>query len=304
MNYNERLGTKAISLTEVLEKGPEFIPCTFDCFSSMIAENVGFNGIFLSSYAIGATYVGVPDIGLITSTEMKNVANAVHKVTNIPIILDMDNGYGNEMNAIRATVDYVDAGAMAVMMNDQVFPKKYDEKGMALLSQKEFSCKCRAVADALEGSEAVLIARTDAYDEFGVEEAIARCNAAVEAGAKLTYVYGVKSKEDAQKIAEGVQGWKMFEMAHDGENPDISFDELVAMGYRLVFCPTLMNAAFAKYEATMQRVFKEKNDFFYDGVDLINGVERRIFLGLNHWLNLGKKYNSDINMASKTAALD
>lgn len=218
MNYNERLRTKAVSLPEVLEKGAEFIPCTFDCFSSMIAENVGFQGIFLSSYAIGATYLGVPDIGLTTPTEMKNVANAVHKVTNIPMILDMDNGYGNEMNAIRAAVDYVDAGAMAVMMNDQVFPKKYGEKGMVLLPREEFSCKCRAVSDTLQGSRAVLIARTDAYETYGVEEAIARCNAAVDAGAALTFVQGVRSREDARKIAQEVKGWKVFEMAHDGEN--------------------------------------------------------------------------------------
>ena len=304
MNYNERLRTKPISLPEVLEKGAEFIPCTFDCFSSMIAENVGFQSVFLSSYAIGATYLGVPDIGLTTPTEMKNVANAVHKVTNIPLILDMDNGYGNEMNAIRTAVDYVDVGAMAVMMNDQVFPKRYAEKGMVLLPREEFSCKCRAVADTLQGSEAVLIARTDAYETLGVEEAIARCNAAVDAGARLTFVQGVKSREDAQKIAGEVKGWKVFEMAHDGENPDISFEELTAMGYRLVFCPTLMNAAFAQYEAAVQRVFQEKNDFFYDTVDLINGVERREFLGLNHWLEIGKQYNPEINVASKTQALD
>ena len=239
-----------------------------------------------------------------TSTEMRTVANAVHKVTNIPMILDMDNGYGNELNAIRATVDYVDAGAMAVIMNDQVFPKQYGEKGMVLLPQEEFACKCRAVADTLEGNEAVLIARTDSYTEYGVEEAIARCNAAVDAGAKLTYVYGVKDRADAARIAKEVKGWKVFEMAHDGTNPDIRFEELVDMGYRLVICPTLMKAAFAKYESAMERVFREKNDFFYDGVDIINGVERRVFLGLNHWLQLGKRYNPDINIASKTKALD
>lgn len=304
MKYNERLNTRPITLPEVLEKQAEFIPCVFDCFSSMIAEDVGFKAMFLSEYAVGATYVGVPDIGLMTSTEMKTIANACHKVTNIPLILDMDNGYGNEMNAIRATVDFVDSGAMAVMMNDQVFPKKYGENGMALLPLEEFSCKCRAVVDTLGECGAVLIARTDAYAEFGVEEAIARCNAAVEAGAKLTFVYGVKNREDAKKIAEEVKGWKVFEMAHDGEHEDFTFEELVEMGYRLVFCPTLMKAAFAKYESAMDRVFKEKNDFFYDGVDLINGVERRAFLGLNYWLELGKKYNPEINVASKTKALD
>ncbi len=124
MHYNERLRTKAISLTEVLEQGPEFIPVTFDCFSSMIAEDVGFKAMFLSEYAVGATYVGVPDVGLMTSTEMKTVANAAHKVTNIPLILDMDNGYGNELNAIRAAVDFVDAVAMAGMINYQGFPKQ------------------------------------------------------------------------------------------------------------------------------------------------------------------------------------
>lgn len=304
MHYNERLRTKPVSLTEVLEQGPEFVPVTFDCFSSMIAEDVGFKGMVLSEYAVGATYVGVPDVGLMTSTEMKTIANAVHKVTNVPMILDMDNGYGNELNAIRTTVDFVDAGAMAVIMNDQVFPKQYGETGMVLLPREEFACKCRAVVDTLAGCDAVLIARTDAYAPFGVEEAIARCNAAVDAGAKLTYVYGVKDRADAARIAKEVKGWKVFEMAHDGKTPDISFEELVEMGYRLVICPTLMKAAFAKYENAIERVYREKNDFFYDGVDLINGVERRVFLGLNHWLELGKQYNPDINVASKTKALD
>lgn len=305
MMYYDRLRTKRISLPEAMADGPIFVTGVCDCFTAEIAENVGYKAMCLMGTDIAAYFTGMPELGLLTPTEFRHVTGQISKVTNIPMIVDMENGFGNEMNAIRAAVDLIDTGARAVIMNDQVFPNHYgNEHTSKYLIQEEFYNKCRAVADTFKGSDAVLIARTDCYADLGVEEAIARCNRAIDAGAYATLITGVSDVEDIKKIGAEVKGIKMFAMSRDSKDRPVSYDELVSYGYQIVFCPTFLDAAHCAYNEQLTEAFRVKNDFFVNPNDWINGVERREFLGLNKWLEKGKEYNTEINVASKTKALD
>ena len=305
MMYFDRLHTKRITLDEALKDGPIFISSVCDCFTAMIAEDVGYKATCLAAEDFAAYYAGIPDIGLITPTELKAIEGQISKVSNIPMIIDMENGFGNEMNAIRAAVDLAEAGAMAVIMNDQVFPQHYgNEYGSRYLHKEEFVNKVRAVADALAGSDCVLIARVDSYADLGLDEAIARANAVCEVGAYMTQIKGVSKKEDIERIGREVNGRKMFAYSRNFKDRPASYDELVAMGYDIVLCPTFVDAAHCAYEGQLRQAYETKNDFFVNPVDSINGTERREFLGLNKWLEHGKKYNTEINVASKTKALD
>ena len=305
MMYYDRLWTKRVSLPEALSDGPVFVPCVCDCFTAEIAENAGYRAVCLMGEDAAAYFTGLPDLGLLTPTEFRILEGQISKVTNVPMIIDMKNGFGNEVNAIRAAVDLVEAGARAVIMNDRVFPDRYgNENGSTCLGREEFYNKCRAVADTLRGSDAVLIAEVDCLKELGMEEAEVRCALAVKAGAYGTLVKRVTERWEAEKIGRDVPGIKVFEMSRDRRIRPADFEDLVSMGYSIVICPTFTDAAYCAYDRQLKEAFRVKNDFFVDPVDLINGVERREFLGLNAWLEKGREYNSEIITAAKTRALD
>lgn len=307
MMYFDRLHTKRVTLREVLNKGPEFVPCVYDAITAMIVEKRGFHAMCFSGANFAASYAGVPDIGLVTPTETKTMVSNITKVTNIPLIVDIDTGYGNELNAVRTAVDMVDAGAMALHLEDQTFPKRCGHlNGKTVIPQDEYIRKVKAVADALRGSDCLLIARTDSYLEYGVDEAIERNIRSLEAGADIAFTEGARSKEDIAKIAKSVDGWNMFDMCHGGASPDITFEELVEMGYRLVTCPTLPVAAMNKFYEDTKKVFELKNDFFLNGFkeNCMNGLGFFEFLGIAEWYEHGKKYDPNMNIASHTDALD
>ena len=124
MMYFDRLHTKRKTLREVLTEKPVFAPCVYNCFTAQIVEQTGFDAMCFSGAYFASSYVGVPDIGLVTPTEVKTMVSNITKVSNLPMIVDMDTGYGNELNAIRTAVDFAEAGAMALHLEDQVFPKR------------------------------------------------------------------------------------------------------------------------------------------------------------------------------------
>ena len=124
MMYYDRLHTPRKTLKEVLTEKPTFAPCVYNCFTAQIVEQLGFDAMCFSGAYFASSYVGVPDIGLVTPTEVKTMVSNITKVTNIPMIVDIDTGYGNELNAIRTAVDMAEAGAMALHLEDQVFPKR------------------------------------------------------------------------------------------------------------------------------------------------------------------------------------
>ena len=304
MRYFDRLHTRRITLKEVLEKQPEFIPCVYNCITATLIEQAGFNAMCFSGGNFAASWGGVPDIGLITPTEVKTMVSNITKVTNIPMIVDIDTGYGNELNAIRTAVDMAEAGAMALHLEDQVFPKRCGHLGgKKVVPRDEYIRKVRAVADALKGSDCLLIARTDSYLQYGVEEAIERNKRSLEAGADIAFTEGTRSVKDIERVAKEVDGWNMFDMCHGGASPDVSFKDLCDMGYRLVTCPTIPFGVSVGYYRGLKKAYEVKNDFFVEGMKL-DGKGMFEILGITEWFELGQKYDPDMLAASHTKPLD
>ena len=303
MLYFERQQTKRKTLREVLEAGPEFIPCVYNAFSAMLIEHAGFNAMCFSGAYFAASYVGVPDIGLVTPTEVKGMVSSITKVTNIPMIVDMDTGYGNELNAIRTAVDFAEAGAMAVHLEDQVFPKRCGHLGgKKVVPREEYIRKVRAVADALKGGDCMLIARTDAALEFGIDEAIRRNIESLEAGADIAFTEGTRSRADIEKVAKEVQGWNMFDMCKGGASPDVPFEELVQMGYRLVTCPTICGEVMHSYSKVIEEAYRVKNDFFVGDTASPDAIFH--ILHIDEWYEHGQQYDPDMAGSTATKPLD
>lgn len=303
--YYEKLHTKRQTLKDVLEESPAFVPCVYDCLSARIIQATGFQAMCFSGGSFAAAFGGVPDIGLITSTEVKTMVENITKVTDIPMIVDIDTGFGNELNTIRTCVDIAEAGAMAVHLEDQVFPKRCGHLGgKRVLERDAYLRKVRAAADALKGSGCMLIARTDSYLQFGVKEAIERNKRSLEAGADIAFTEGARSIADIERIAREVDGWNMFDMCAGGASPDVSFEDLCQMGYRLVTSPMIsIGGAMHGILDYAGKAYKNRNDFFAhkDG-----STPWRLFelMGIEEWISLGQQYDPEIESAAETKPLN
>ena len=159
------------------------------------------------------------------------------------------------------------------------------------------------MADALKGSDCLLIARTDAALEFGVEEAIERNKRSLEAGADIAFTEGTRSVADIERVAREVDGWNMFDMCKGGASPDVPFEDLVQMGYRLVTCPTVCSVVCSTYDQVAGKAYQIKNDSFVAEYDATPESFFRT-LGIGSWMQMGQSYDPDMKDATVTKNLE
>ena len=161
-------------------------------------------------------------------------------VSPLPMIVDIDTGFGTELNTFRTCERIAAAGAMAVHLEDQTFPKRCGHLGgKEIIPREDYFRKIKASSDALKGTDCMLIARTDSYHKFGVEEAIARNLGALEMGADITFTEGTGTIRDIERVGKEVPGWKMFDMLVKGASPKVPYEDLIAYGYRLITVPAI-----------------------------------------------------------------
>ena len=284
------------SLRAMLEKGPVFAPCIYDCITALEMERMGFEAVCLSGGELSMSYLGLPDLGFLSFGELLDRVFHIASATSLPMIVDIDTGFGEECNVIHTCQKMALVGAKAVHLEDQTFPKRSGQfSGKDVIPFEDYLRKVRAAVDALKGTDCLLIARTDAYNVLGKEEAIRRCNAAADAGADLTLADGALTKEDLKDIASRVKGKKMYGMTISGASPKCTFEELTDWGYSLVTCHFAQDAALAGYELLGPTILKVKNDLPFTDCP---GMERDFFsarylTGLEKWTGLGQKYNQD-----------
>lgn len=232
------------NLKSLMENGDMVVaPGCFDGLSARLIERAGFDAVYASGGAIARSRA-IPDMGLVTLSEVATRVTEIVDAVSIPVIADMDTGYGNALNARHAVRAYERAGVAAFHIEDQVFPKKcghYENKG--LVPELEFVQKIRAVKDALLDSAMLIIARTDAIAVEGFTAAIDRAAAYAEAGADVLFVEAPTSLEQIEKIAEAIPGPKLINMFHGGKTPLVSAPELQKMGYQIVIIPSDLQRA-------------------------------------------------------------
>jgi 2-methylisocitrate lyase-like PEP mutase family enzyme len=219
-----------------------------DGLTARIAERAGIEAFYHSGYGAAATHHGLPDIGMIGLEEMAESVRRVTAVSTTPVIADCDTGYGAIPGIKRTVAEMERAGASAIQIEDQVFPKRCGHMdGKQVIAVDEMVLKIRAaVATRRRDPSLVVIARTDALQTDGLDEAIDRCNAYAEAGADIAFVDAPTSREQLEEIARRVDAPSMANMTETGRTPLLTTDELQALGYRLVIFPTPQVWLFAK----------------------------------------------------------
>ena len=189
--------TGAQQIRDAVAADTVLMPGVYDALTARIAARVGFDVVFISGYSVSAARLGEPDFGFLTQTDMVEAARAVCRVSDAPVIVDADTGYGNAVNVLRAVRDLQDAGAAGVFLEDQVWPKKCGHMaGKRVVDTAEHAAKIRAAVDARGDRDLFVVARTDARQPLGVEEAIERCLAYKEAGADALFVEAPQSVDE------------------------------------------------------------------------------------------------------------
>lgn len=222
------------------------VPSCYDALSALMIEQAGFELAFMSGFAVAASRIGQPDTGLISYGEMVDQGRNICMAVSIPVIGDGDTGYGNALNVKRTVAGYAQAGFAAIMIEDQLAPKRCGHtRGKAVVDREQAIERVRAAHDArVEGKDILILARTDARHEHGLAEAIARAQAFNEAGADILFVEAPQSETEMRVLCEELPGPKMANMVEGGETPILPPAKLEEIGFRIAAYPlTLMSAA-------------------------------------------------------------
>ncbi len=224
-----------------LLKRPEIlvIPGVYDCLGAKLVEQLGFDAIATSGFGIAASTLGLPDWGFLTATEMLYTVGRIARCASIPLIADLDTGYGNALNVMRTVKDAVQLGLAGVILEDQEWPKKCGHfEGKRVTSLAEHAGKIQAAVQARGDSSLVIIARTDARACLGLEAAIERGRAYVAAGADVLFVEAPQSIEELQIIAAAFKDVPLVaNIVEGGKTPEISALQLQQLGFKIVFFP-------------------------------------------------------------------
>lgn len=231
-------------LRELLKGEPLAVPGVFDAIVAKIAREVGFRAVYVSGAATANGVAGVPDIGLMDLTEMVRAAGYIAAaVPDLPVIADIDTGFGGIHNVARAIQEYERAGVAGVHIEDQVFSKRCGHlPGKAVISTEEMCQKIRAAIGARRDHDFVVIARTDAKAVHGFEDAVARAAAYIDAGADVIFPEALNTREEfaefARRMRECAPGVPLLaNMTDFGQTPYLPQAEFARMGYQITIFP-------------------------------------------------------------------
>ncbi|MEH2301648.1 MAG: oxaloacetate decarboxylase [Nostoc sp.] len=269
------------------------IPGVYDCLGAKLVEQTGFEVVATSGFGIAASTLGLPDYGFVTATEMLYSVGRIAQSVNIPLIADLDTGYGNALNVVRTIKDAVQLGVAGVLLEDQEWPKKCGHfEGKRVISQAEHVGKIRAAVEARGDSSLVIIARTDVRAPLGLEEAIARGRAYIAAGADILFVEAPQSIEELKAIAAAFPDVPLVaNIVEGGKTPEVSVAELQQLGFKIVFFPLTALLAVTKVMTACFLHLKEQGTTT-ELPDLVSFQDIQELVGVPEYLQIEQKFKS------------
>jgi len=270
-------------------------PGVYDPFTALIGTQAGFATLYVSGAAIAYTRLGRPDIGLVSMTEVVDTLALIRDRVDAHLVVDADTGYGNALNVVRTVREFERAGATAIQLEDQDFPKRCGHlDGKTLIPASEMRSKIRAAVDARRSQDTLIIARTDAVAVEGFERAVERAVLYCEAGADMLFVEAPRSRDDLLRLvsALGNRAPLLANMVEGGKTPTLPAHELEAIGFALVIFP----GAIVRALGHMAREFygslaaHGSNEPFRGRMLDFNGLNELV--GTPEMIELGKRYET------------
>ncbi len=238
---------------------PLIVPGAFNALTARMAERIGFSAVYQSGAALSAGLAGLPDVGLLTQTEFAEQGRYLAQAVSIPVISDADTGFGEALSVERTVRMFESASLAGLHLEDQQFPKRCGHlSGKSLIPQAEMVAKIRAAVAARVDENFVIIARTDARGVNGMEDAIARAHAYVQAGADVIFPEALETQEEFAEFAQGFPAPLMANMTEFGKSPLLTAQQLGELGYAVVLFPlTAFRAAMQAAQQTLAAIFAD-----------------------------------------------
>ncbi len=287
MSRNQRL-RRLIAREEIL-----IAPGVYDAYLARCVERAGFEAVYMTGAGVSQSRLGVPDLGLLSFTEMLDQAGRIADAVELPLIADADTGYGNAMNVARTVRAYERAGVSACHIEDQQMPKRcghFDEK--RVVAQKEMTSKIKAALDARTDPDFVIIARTDARTVEGLEAALERANAYAETGADMIFVESPLSEEELGVIGQTVKAPLLANMVESGKTPVLPAERLQALGFSVVIHPGSIGRFIGKQLEGFLEQFRTDRSTLSQLDQMLTFAEQNEIVDLEGYLERAKRYRS------------
>lgn len=267
------------------------IPGVYDCLGAKLVEQQGFDVVATSGFGIAASTLGLPDYGFLTATENLYSVGRIAQSINIPLIADLDTGYGNALNVIRTIKDAVQLGLAGVILEDQEWPKKCGHfEGKRVIPMTEHAGKIRAAVESRGDRGLVIIARTDARGPLGLEDAIARGKAYIAAGADVLFIEAPQSVAELQIIAATFPDVPLVaNIVEGGKTPEISTAELQNLGFKIVFFPLTALMAVTQVMSDCFRHLKQQGTTA-NLQGLVNFQDFQALMGVPEYLQIEQQF--------------
>jgi 2-methylisocitrate lyase-like PEP mutase family enzyme len=283
---------QSAKLRELLSKQQSVVSIgVYDCFSAMIAEHAGHAVVSISGNTLTASLLGLPDIGLITMTEVATQAQNIADAVGIPVLVDGDTGYGNAFNAMRAVRHFEAAGLAGMSIEDQIYPKRSSSIGNAnVIPVKEMASKLAAACEARKSDDFIIIGRTDAMSSEGIDGAIERALRYCDAGADVIFVNSLNSEEDMRKATRAIPRPMKINVSEGAPPSRFTADELKNIGFKIIGYSGFMQRAAGKAMLNALGIFEKEGSTELSMKEmLMSKAERYEVLNLKKYSDLEKK---------------
>src|SRR5947199_7538657 len=272
------------------QRGYTMVPGAYDTLTARLVEAAGFAAVYLTGGGFSRAS-GYPDLGLLTMSENAHFIAQTVEAVAIPVIADADTGYGNAINVIRTVREYEKTGVAGFHIEDQVSPKKCGHyEGKEVISRAEMVGKIKAAVDTRQDPDMIIIARSDSRAIEGLNAAIDRVNAYMEAGADVGFVEAPQSVEELRIVGRSVKGPALVNVFEGGKTPMLGAQELEAMGFRLGIYPSQTHRAAIRAAQRVLAAMQRDGDTSAIEADLATFQDREDAVGTASWRALEEKY--------------
>jgi methylisocitrate lyase len=246
-------------LRQLVEDATIQVPGAPTALFARLIEQCGFDAMYVSGAAFSAGVLGLPDVGLFTLTELAQQTTYITRASSLPLIVDADTGFGDILNVERTIVELEAAGAAAIQLEDQQFPKRCGHlAGKSIVEPDEMCKKLRAAADARADEDLVIVARTDARGVTGFDDAIERARRYLDSGADWIFPEALQSRDEFERFARAIDAPLVANMTEFGASPLLTLQELGDLGYSAVLYPvTLLRVAMYGAKAALRVIASE-----------------------------------------------
>lgn len=266
-------------------------PGIFDMVSMRLADTFGFDALYMTGFGAVASHMGLPDAGLATYSDMVGRVKAMASMARTPLIADGDTGYGGLLNVAHTVRGYEAAGAAAIQLEDQEFPKKCGHTpGRRVVPMADMVRKIQVASDARSSKDFLIIARTDARSALGLDEALRRAEAYARAGADVLFVESPETEEEMRQIGRSFDLPLLANMVEGGRTPVLSQAELESIGYKLVIFPVTALLAATQAMKTVYESFKQSGSSAGTSTPLMPFTDLTQLMGFEEVWEFEKRY--------------